>query len=161
MFELNSHTHTNIPPPPDNDLLKNDWIKELATLAKATNTQARKITTKYTKDCIKKAISKYRQLYEISPKKINRKVFKNLETSPLDYITDSNNNILTSPEDIANKIHIQQSISNRPTVPTCHFFPNHPPQCTCGVKQYPWHDVDGFIIDKRGNPQTPLHTYLD
>ena len=69
IFELNSHTYTNIPPPPDDDLLKNDWIKELATLAKVANTQARKITTKYTKDCIKKAISKYRQLYEISPKK--------------------------------------------------------------------------------------------
>ena len=69
MSELNSHIHTNIPPPLDNDLQKNDWIKELATLAKAANTQARKITTKYTKDCIKKAISKYRQLYEISPKK--------------------------------------------------------------------------------------------
>ena len=37
MYELNSHTHINIPPPPDNDLLKNDWIKELATLAKITN----------------------------------------------------------------------------------------------------------------------------
>ena len=161
MNEINSHTHINTPPPPNDDLLKNEWIKELATLAKIENTKARKITTKYTKECIKKAISKYRQLYESSPKKINRKVFKNLETPPLDYITDRNNNILTSPEDIAKEIHIQQSISNRPTVPTCHFLPNHPPQCTCRVRQYPWHDIDGLIIDKRGNPQTPLHTYLD
>ena len=69
MYELNSHTHINIPPPPNDNLLKNDWIKELATLAKTANTQARKITTKYTKECIKKAISKYRQLYETSPKK--------------------------------------------------------------------------------------------
>ena len=80
MYELNSHTHINIPPPPNDDLLKNDWIKELATLAKIANTKAKKITTKYTKERIKKAISKYRQLYEISPKKINRKVFKNFET---------------------------------------------------------------------------------
>ena len=47
------------------------------------------------------------------------------------------------------------------TISTCHFLPNHPPQCTCQVRQYPWHDIDEFIIDKRGNPQTPLYTYLD
>ena len=70
-------------------------------------------------------------------------------------------NILTSLKDIANEIHIQQSISNRPTVPTCHFLPNHLPQCTCGVRQYPWHDIEGFIKDKQGNPQTSLHTYFD
>ena len=110
---------------------------------------------------IKKSISKYRQLYEISLKKIKREVFKNFETPLLDCITDQNNNILTSPEDIANEIHIQQSINNPPTVPTYHFLPNHTPQCTCGVKQYPWHDIDGFIINKHGNPQTPLYTYLD
>ena len=69
MYELNSHTYINIPPPPNNNLLKNDWIKKLATLAEIANIQARKITTKDTKECIKKAISKYRQLYEISPKK--------------------------------------------------------------------------------------------
>ena len=38
---------------------------------------------------------------------------------------------------------------------------HHPPQCTCRVRQYPWHDIDGFIIDKHGNPQIPLYTYLD
>ena len=35
MYELNSHIHINIPPLPRDDLLKNDLIKELATLAKA------------------------------------------------------------------------------------------------------------------------------
>jgi len=24
-----------------------------------------------------------------------------------------------------------------------------------------WHDLDGFVIDKRGTPQTPLHKYFD
>ena len=161
MHELNNHNHISISPPPNDDLQKNEWIKELATLAKTENIKARKITTKYTKECIKKAISKYRQLYETSPKRINRKVFKNLETLPFDCIMDRNNNILTSPEDIANEIHTQQSISNRPTVPICYFLPNHPPQCTCGVKQYPWHDIEGFVIDKCGNPQTSLYTYFD
>ena len=91
MYELNSHTHINIPPSPNDDLLKNDWIKELATLAKIANTKARKITIKYTKKCIKKAISKYRQLYEISPKNINRIVFKKFETPPLDCIICKSN----------------------------------------------------------------------
>ena len=94
-------------------------------------------------------------------KKINNKVFKNQDTPPLDCIRDRNNNILTSLEDIANEIHIQQSISNKPTVPTCYYQPKHANNCTCVVKQYPWHDLDGFIIDIRGDPQIPLHKYFD
>ena len=98
---------------------------------------------------------------EQNPKKINCKVFKNTETSPLDSIIDRQNNILTNPEDIASEIYTQQSINNRPTVPTCKYQNPHPLHCTCGVRQYPWHDLDGYIIDKRGEPQTPLHTYFD
>ena len=79
----------------------------------------------------------------------------------MDSIIDRQNNILTSPEDIALEIHTQQSISNRPTVPTCQYQNTHPIHCTCGVQQYPWHDLDGYTIDKRGEPQTPLHTYFD
>jgi hypothetical protein len=130
-------------------------------IAKIANTQARNITTKYTQDCVKKTITKYRQLYEKSPKKINKRIFKNQETPPLDCIADEHNNILTSPVDIANEIHRQQSINNRPTVPTCYYQPEHTPKCTCSVRQYPWHNLDGFIIDKRGTPQNPLHTLFD
>ena len=79
----------------------------------------------------------------------------------MDCITDKHNNILTNPVDIANEIHKQQSISNRPTVPTCYYQPEHTPTCTCSVRQYPWHDLTGFTIDTRGNPQTPLHDYFD
>ena len=159
MNELKNHNHVNIPPPLEDDMLKEEWIRELAIIAKTTNTLARKITTKYAKECIKKAISKYRKLYDTNLKKINRKVFKNYETSPLDCICDRNNNILTNPEDIDNEIHVQQSISNRSTLPTCHFLPNHPYNCTCGVRQYSWHDLEGLILEKRGNPQTPLHIF--
>jgi len=74
---------------------------------------------------------------------------------------DRHNNLLTNPEDIANKIHIHQSISNRPKVPTCYYLLEHPPHCTCGVRQYPWHDLNGFIIDKRGTPETLLHHYFN
>ena len=159
--ELNTHTYTTIPLPPSQDQDHHGWIKRLADLAKTANADARKITTKFTQDCIKKAISKYRQLYEKNPKKINKKIFKNQEIPPLDCIMDRNNKILTNPVDIANEIHLQQSLNNRPTIPTCYFQPEHPLYCTCGVRQYPRHDLDGFVIDKRGNPQTPLHEYLN
>ena len=159
--DIQNHQHVQIPNPPTTHTSLNIWINEIATIAKTAKKQARDITTKYTKECILKAVSKYRQLYEKSPKKVNRKVFKNSETSPLDSIIDRQNNILTNPEDIATEIHIQQSISNRPTVPTCKHQTSHPQYCTCNVRQYPWHDLDGFIIDRRGEPQIPLHTYFD
>ena len=72
--ELNTLTHITIPPPPDQEQNQQEWIKTLAELAKATNIQARKITTKYTQYCIKKAISKYRQLYgKKTQKKLTKK----------------------------------------------------------------------------------------
>ena len=71
------------------------------------------------------------------------------------------NNILTNPEEIAHEIYVQQSISNMPTVPTCHYQPDHPQRYTCGVRQYPWHDIDGYTIEKRGESLISLHTYLD
>ena len=71
--ELKNHTHTNIPPPPNQIHLQQEWLINIATIAKTTNSQARAITTKYTRDCIKKAISKYRQQYEKNPKKIHKK----------------------------------------------------------------------------------------
>jgi hypothetical protein len=150
-----------IPDPLATNASLNEWIDEIAVIAKNAKKHARHITTKYTKECILKAISKYRQLYEKNPKKVNRKVFKNSKTSPLDSITDRYNNILTNPVDIAKEIHIQQSISNRPTVPTCEHQITHPQHCTCKVRQYPWHDLDSFTIDHRGEPQIPLHTYFD
>jgi hypothetical protein len=29
------------------------------------------------------------------------------------------------------------------------------------VRQYPWHDLDGYTIERRGDPHIPLHTYFD
>ena len=158
---LKNHNHITIPPPPHPNTNPQEWIKSIAVLAKTANKQARKIIIKYTQECVKKAIAKYKQLYEKSLKEINNKVFKNQDTPPLACIKDTNNNILTNPEDIANEIHIQQLISNKSTVLTCDYQPEHTNNCICGVKQYPWHDLDGFIIDTRGDPQTPLHKYFD
>ena len=126
MNTLGQYSRIHIPSPPEDETLINIWIKEIAVIAKTINLQARKITTKYTKECIKKAISKYRKLYETNPKRINRKIFKNLESLPLDCITDRNNNILTNPKDIANEIHIQQTLSKKLAVSTCYYLSKHP-----------------------------------
>jgi hypothetical protein len=70
--------------------------------------------TKYSKQCVHKAISKYHHLYNTSPKKNNRIVFKILNTPPLNSLMDCHYNSLIHPDDIATEIHIQQSINNRP-----------------------------------------------
>jgi hypothetical protein len=59
------------------------------------------------------------------PKKIYRRVFKNSETPPFDSFTNKQNNIMTNPDDITNEIYVQQTISNRPTNPTCYYQPDH------------------------------------
>jgi hypothetical protein len=160
ILQLHTYPHTQIPPPPNDAQLLNKWIQQLSILAKTANKNARAITTKYTRQCVRKAISKYRRLYEISPKKINKIVFKNSETPPLDSLTNRQHNILTNPDNITNEIFAQQTISNRPTIPTCYYQPDHNIECTCAVHQYPWHDLEGFIINKRGIPLIPLHTYF-
>jgi hypothetical protein len=132
-----SHPPTTTTPP-------NEWIDTIVAIVKTPNKEARKITTKlYSKSCIKIPSNVRKK----NPKKINRKTFKHSETSPLDSITDRQNNILINHEDIAKKIHIQQSISNHPIVHTYHYQNKHPPHCTCGVRQYPWHDLEGLTID--------------
>ena len=54
-------------------------LKNLATLAKIANKEAQKITIKYTKEYIKKEISKYRQLYENCPKRLTEKYLRTLK----------------------------------------------------------------------------------
>ena len=158
--EIPNHSHTTIPPPLDSTLEYESWIVTLATIAKEAKNKAQKISTDYTNKQIKKAISKYQQLYDKSPKKINRKVFKSTDTLLLDCLIDRYNSILTNPQDIALEIYAQQSISNRPIVPTCYYQPDHTQQCICGVRQYPWHDLNGYTIEKRGDTSIPLYTYL-
>ena len=161
MNNISTHSHTEIPLPPTDNTLTNQWISDLATIAQNAIKLARNITTKYNKECIKKSISKYRQLCDKNPKNINHRIFKNNTSHPLDCILDQNGNILTNPEEIANEIYVQQSLTNKPMVPTCEFQPIHPMNCTCYVRQYPWHDIEGFILEKRGTPNTPLDTYFN
>jgi hypothetical protein len=57
-----------IPHPPTTITPLNEWIDIIAAIAKTANKEARRITTKYTKNCILKAVSKYCQMYEKTPK---------------------------------------------------------------------------------------------
>ena len=106
--ELINHTHTTIPPPSDPSLEYNSWITTLATIAKETKHKARKITSHYTNTQIKKAISKYQQLYKKSPKKINRKIFKSNDNPSLDCLIDRYDNILTN-QPISHKRYISNN----------------------------------------------------
>jgi hypothetical protein len=62
---------------------------------------------------------------------------------------------------MATEIYIQQSILNQPAIPTCHHQPNHDSNCVCGVRQYLWHDLDGFVLEKRGNINASIADIFD
>jgi hypothetical protein len=130
-------------------------------LRKKTKKNASDIITKQTSINCKKTISKYRNTLNLQPKRIHKFIFKNTENTTLDSIKDRQGNILTYPEDIAVEIYIQQSILNQPATPTCHHQPNHDSKCVCGVWQYPWHDLDGFVLEKRGNINASIADTFD
>ena len=52
---LQFHPYVQIPPQP-----LDRWIQQLSDLAKTTNKNAWALTIKYTRKCVQKAISKYR-----------------------------------------------------------------------------------------------------
>jgi hypothetical protein len=158
---LQNHPHTTIPNPPSNPTLINEWIQNLGTIGKTAKKNARDIITKQTSNNCKKAIAKYRNTLNLQPKRIHKVIFKNTDNTTLDSIKDRRGNILTNPDDIAEEIYIQQSILNQPVIPTCYHQPNHELECVCGVRQYPWHDVKGFVLEKRGNPNTSITKTFD
>jgi hypothetical protein len=84
-----------------------------------------------------------------------------MENTTLDSIKDRQGNILTNPKNIAEEIYIQQSILNQPSTPTCHHQPNHDREYVCGVRQYPWHDLNGFILEKRGDIYASISNTFD
>ena len=76
-------------------------------LAKQALKDAHLIITKHNKKSAQKAIAKFQTLITLKPKIGNKTIFQNKDTPPLDSTLDNNNNILTNPIDIANKIFIQ------------------------------------------------------
>jgi hypothetical protein len=129
-------------------------------LKKCQEKRTRHHNKKTTINC-KKAISKYRNTLNLQPKRIHKVIFKNTENTTLDSIKDRQGNILTNPEDIVEEIYIQQSILNQPTTTTCCHQPNHELKCTYKVRQYPWHDLDGFVLEKRGDVHASIGNTFD
>ena len=41
-------------------------------------------------------------------------------------------------------------------ITTCKHQPQHHPNCTCQVQQYPWHEINGFVLQKHGNTNITL-----
>jgi hypothetical protein len=158
---LQNHQLAKIPDPPNEPLLINEWIKTLGTIGKTAKKNARDIITKQTSINCKKAISKYRNTLNLQPKRLHKVIFKNMDNITLDSIQDRQGSILTNPKDIAEEIYIQQSILNQPTIPTCYHQPNHNLEYICGVRQYPWHDLDGFILEKRGDTNASIANTFD
>jgi hypothetical protein len=39
----------------------------------------------------------------------------------------------------------------------CHNHLKYGIKYTCAIKLYPWHDINGFILEKRGNPEIPIY----
>jgi hypothetical protein len=120
-------------------------------LVKKTTKDARTIIAKHSRKSTQKAIAKFQQLISLKPKQGNKIIFYHTGNPPLDSIMDTHNNILTNPIDIADEIYTQQSKINAPTIKTCKYQTLHHPYCTCLVRQYPWHDLNGFILQTRGN----------
>jgi hypothetical protein len=110
---------------------------------------------------LQKAISKYKNTLNLQPKRIHKVIFKNTDSTTLDSLKDRQGYILTNPEDIAEEIYIQQSILNQPAIPTCHHQPTHNQKCICGVRQYPWHNLNGFVLEKRGDPHASISNTFD
>ena len=125
-------------------------------MGKTARQNAGTIIAKHSRKTAQKAIAKFQKLITTKPKQENKAIFQNSNNPPLDSLSDKNSNIITHPTDIVDEIFIQQSATNAPTMKTCIHQPQHHPTCTCQVKQYPWHDLNGFILQKRGDPNTTI-----
>jgi hypothetical protein len=132
----------------------------MAIHGKKSQKRRKRHNTKHTNKNTQKAIKQIQANLDKIPKKGHNKIFKESYSPTLDNLKDRNNNILTHPNDIAHKIHAQQTFNSEPAAALCHHQPIHDNKCTCATRQYPWHDIDGFILEKRGLPQIPLHTYF-
>jgi hypothetical protein len=133
----------------------------LGTIGKTAKKNAHDIIAKQTATNYKKAISKYRNTLNLQPKRIHKVIFKNIDNITLESLKDRQGNILTNPEDIAEEIYIQQSILNQPAIPTCHHQPTHNREYICGIRQYPWHDLNGFVLEKRGDIHASITNTFD
>ena len=125
-------------------------------MGKTAQHNARTIIAQHSRKNAQKAITRFKKLITTKSKQGNKIIFQNSDNPPLDSLLDKNNNIITHPTDIVDEVFIQQSTINAPTVKTCIHQPQHQSTCTCQVGQYPWHNLNGYILQKRGNPNTTI-----
>jgi hypothetical protein len=137
---LHNLANTTIPPIPPPNIPHTTWLHEIASMEKDAQKEAHTIIAKHIRKSAQKAIIKFQNLINIKPKQGNKTIFRNSDNPPpppLDSLMDLEHNIITHPIDIVDEIFLQQSKINAPTVKTYNHQPQHQPNCTCQVRQYP------------------------
>ena len=127
---LQNHTHTIIPNPPNNPTLIYEWIRTLGTIGKKAKKEAQDIIAKQTTINCKKTISKYRNTLNLQPKRTHKVIFKNIENTILDSIKVREGNILTK---------LLERHSRRSLYPTIHIQPACHTNLSSSTK--PWSKV--------------------
>ena len=80
---LSNHPSIQLPPPPIPPTPPIEWLKEIATIDKNAQKDARTIITKHNCKSIQKAICKFYHLINTKPKQGNKAIFRNADASPL------------------------------------------------------------------------------
>jgi hypothetical protein len=119
---------------------------------------AHQITTQQAWCNCNRAIQKYRRQLQAKPRRIHKRIFADTGSSKLDYLKCHNGALATTSEEIVTELHNQESKIFRRTAPLCTHPHIHNNRCTCAARQYPWHDLDGFTLEKRGTPSIPATT---
>ena len=88
MTNIQNHPHADIPSPPNDPMLTNEWIKTLGNIGKTAKKNAHDIITKQTLINCKKEIFKYRNTLNLQPKRIHKVIFKNTNSATLDSLKD-------------------------------------------------------------------------
>lgn len=119
--------------------------KKLQKIAKIAKPSSQKNNHQILKQMPLKATARCKKVY----KEIQKKSFK-IAHPPSSTISRTKITIsLLIPKILLTKFFIPQSINNQPFIPTSYCQPQHLFTCTCGVRQYPWHDLDSFTLETK------------
>lgn len=102
--QLQALTNIILPSTTQDILAIQQWINELVNIGHTTKIEACKFTFKQTAMNCKKPITKYIIILNNKPKTIHTKNSRSTTNIPLDCLKDTNKNILTHCQDIAQKM---------------------------------------------------------
>lgn len=106
-------------PMEDYPQLTQQWLNDLANIAKEANVEAHKIATSQTTHNCRKAIKKkYIQMLDINPKK-HKQIFQPQGSTPLDCLYDIEGNLATHLDPIVDVIYTTQTTSFQRQTPLC------------------------------------------